>query len=61
MSNEPQPIKVVGMVLLPIKSKTLSWVVEVLKEQHGKDLQMRTLLNRVEFFIERKEGSNDKV
>lgn len=61
MSDQSQPIEIVAIILLPIKPKTLSCIIEVLKREHGDNLQMRTLLNRIEFFIESKEGNNDDV
>jgi hypothetical protein len=61
MSDEPQLIEIVAIILLPIKSEALAGIIKALEKEYGNDLQMRTLLNRIEFFIETKEGINDHV
>jgi membrane glycosyltransferase len=61
VSDEPQPIEIVSTILLPIKSEALARIIKALEIEYGKDLQMRQLLNRFEFFIERKESDNDHV
>jgi hypothetical protein len=61
MSDEPQPIEIVATILLPIKSEALAKIIKAVEIEYGDNLQIKKRLNRIELFIERKEGNNDNI